>query len=106
MNFNEYQELTNATAIYPKDKSIEYLTMGLCSEAGEVADKVKKVLRDGGTLEEKANDIMAEAGDVLWYVAQLGVIFGFSLEEIAEKNIAKLSSRMTRGTMAGNGDER
>lgn len=106
MDFNEYQELTNTTAIYPKDKSIEYLTMGLCSEAGEVADKVKKVLRDGGTLEEKADDIMAEAGDVLWYVAQIGVILGFSMQQIAENNIAKLSSRKERDAISGSGDER
>lgn len=106
MDFNEYQKLTSSTAMYPKEKAIEYVTMGLCSEAGEVADKVKKILRDGGTIEEKAKEIAAEAGDVLWYVAQIGVILGFSMQEIAESNIAKLASRKERGAISGSGDER
>ena len=106
MNFNEYQNLTSLTAMYPKEKAIEYLTMGLCSEAGEVADKVKKVLRDGGTIEEKSGEIIAEVGDVLWYVAQIGILLGVGLEDIAEKNISKLLSRKSRGVIPGSGDNR
>lgn len=106
MNFNEYQEMTKQTAKYPQDKALEYLTLGITSEAGEVADKVKKIIRDGGSLEEKRKDIMGEVGDVLWYVAQIGLVIGFSLEEIAKKNIEKLLDRKERNVISGSGDNR
>ena len=106
MNFNEYQEMTKQTAKYPQDKALEYLTLGITSEAGEVADKVKKIIRDGGSLDEKRKDIMGEVGDVLWYVAQIGLVIGFSLEEIAKKNIEKLLDRKERNVIGGSGDNR
>jgi NTP pyrophosphatase (non-canonical NTP hydrolase) len=106
MDFNEYQELTKQTAKYPPEKAIEYLTLGIASEAGEVAGKVKKIIRDGGTIEEKRHEIMSEVGDVLWYIAQIGAIIGFSLEEIAKKNIEKLFDRKERNVIGGSGDNR
>lgn len=106
MDFNEYQEMTKQTAKYPQDKALEYLTLGITSEAGEVADKVKKIIRDGGSLDEKRKDIMGEVGDVLWYVAQIGLVIGFSLEEIAKKNIEKLLDRKERNVISGSGDNR
>lgn len=98
--------MTKQTAKYPQDKALEYLTLGITSEAGEVADKVKKIIRDGGSLEEKRKDIMGEVGDVLWYVAQIGLVIGFSLEEIAKKNIEKLLDRKERNVISGSGDNR
>lgn len=106
MEFNEYQEKTQTTAQYPADKAIEYLTLGICSEAGEVAGKIKKIIRDGGDMEEKKRDIAGELGDVLWYLAQIGMLIGVKLEDIAISNIEKLQSRKERNAISGSGDNR
>jgi NTP pyrophosphatase (non-canonical NTP hydrolase) len=76
----------------------------LLSEAGEVAGKIKKVIRDGHELDEEA--VMYELGDVLWYVAVLAHDLGYDLSTVAELNILKLKSRQTRGTLSGSGDNR
>jgi len=80
----------------------------LCGESGEVAEKVKKVLRDeGGVIsEEKKREIAKEIGDILWYASQLAAELGFTLSEIAEINLNKLASRAERGVLTGNGDNR
>lgn len=106
--FNEYQRRTGETAIFPKDKALEYLTLGLASEAGEVAGKVKKIFRDKGGLvtNEDRADLAAELGDVLWYVAQLADFLDYDLVEIAEGNLNKLKSRSARGVLIGSGDTR
>lgn len=106
MHLNEYQNLAKETAIY-KDKII-YPTLGLCGEAGEIAEKVKKMLRDeGGNLsEEKRMALMGELGDVMWYIAALATDLGFSLNDIGANNIKKLHSRKERGVIQGNGDNR
>ena len=108
MSFDIYQEKTGETAMYPPDKALEYLTLGLCSEAGEVAGKLKKVIRDfdGVIDEEKAQQLSLEIGDVLWYVAQLATTLGLQLSEIAEDNLNKLASRQSTGTIKGSGDYR
>lgn len=111
MNFNDYQNATDKTAIYPKGRehgSLYYVTMGLTSEAGEVAGKVKKALRDEqGLIDEKrAEAIAAEVGDVLWYCARIATEIGYELDEIAEGNIRKLTSRLESGTLKGDGDNR
>ena len=108
MSFDIYQEKTGETAMYPPDKALEYLTLGLCSEAGEVAGKLKKVIRDfdGVIDEEKAQQLSLEIGDVLWYVAQLATTLGLQLSEIAEDNLNKLASRKSSGTIKGSGDYR
>jgi NTP pyrophosphatase (non-canonical NTP hydrolase) len=82
--------------------------LGLTGEAGEVADKVKKVLRDrDGVFDlERREAIKLELGDVLWYVAQLSSELGFELNEVAEANLNKLASRAKRGQIKGSGDER
>lgn len=108
MTINEYQKRALETAIYPNP--IIYPTIGLVGEAGEVADKVKKVLRDknGEFFKEPSTkeEIMKEIGDVLWYCATLANDLGYSLEEVAETNIKKLSSRKKRGVLGGSGDNR
>jgi NTP pyrophosphatase (non-canonical NTP hydrolase) len=88
--------------------NILYPTLGLCGESGEVADKVKKVLRDRkGVFDQEVREGLAlELGDVLWYVAQLATELGLSLEEIAEANLAKLASRAARNVIGGSGDQR
>ncbi|MCR4774584.1 MAG: nucleoside triphosphate pyrophosphohydrolase family protein [Prevotella sp.] len=108
MTINDYQKAALETAIYPEDKKILYPTLGLTGEAGEVSDKVKKVIRDNNsefTAEKKA-EIMKEIGDVLWYCATLSNDLGYTLEEVCKANIAKLSSRKERGMIHGNGDNR
>ena len=106
MNFSEYQERANATAIYNTKFSIMYPTLGLAGEAGEVAEKVKKNIRDNKNIVDEREDIAKELGDVLWYVAAVARDIGFKLEAIAEMNIEKLESRKERGVIQGNGDNR
>ena len=108
MTLNEYQRHALETAIYPEQSRIIYPTLGLTGEAGEVADKVKKVIRDGQrdfTPEKKA-EIMKEIGDVLWYCATLSHDLGYELDEVAQMNVDKLRSRMERHIISGNGDNR
>ena len=106
MNFSEYQKRANATAIYDSKFSILYPTLGLAGEAGEVAEKVKKIIRDNKNIVDEREDIAKELGDVLWYVAAVARDIGFKLEAIAEMNIEKLESRKERGVLQGNGDNR
>ncbi|MEI6615088.1 MAG: nucleoside triphosphate pyrophosphohydrolase family protein [Cyanobium sp. ELA507] len=109
MDFQDYQERSRSTARYPQAGSNPiYPTLGLCGEAGEVADKVKKVLRDqGGQFDAQVrDDLLLELGDVLWYVAQLATELDLSLDAIAEANLAKLASRAARNVIAGHGDRR
>ncbi len=108
MTLNEYQQKALETAIYSKEYKIIYPALGMCGEAGEVADKVKKVIRDNHQefTPEKKGEIAKEIGDVLWYCATLAHDLGYSLEEIAEINYAKLKSRQMRGKISGEGDNR
>jgi len=106
MELNEYQKEAKKTAIYPSP--IIYPALGLCGEAGEVAEKVKKVLRDNKGLftDEKLKEIAKELGDVLWYISNTASDIGFSLEEVAQGNIDKLKSRQQRDKISGSGDNR
>ena len=109
MDLNAYQQGARSTARYPHVGSNPiYPTLGLCGEAGEVAGKVKKVLRDsdGDFSAEVRAALKLELGDVLWYVAQLASELGFELSEIAEANLAKLASRAARNVISGSGDHR
>ena len=106
MNFSEYQKRANATAIYDSKFSILYPTLGLAGEAGEVAEKVKKIIRDNKSIIDERQDVAKELGDVLWYIAAVARDIGYSLEVIAEMNIEKLESRKERGVLQGNGDNR
>ena len=108
MNANSYQQWTISTAIYPgagtgNDAELSYLGLGLNGEAGEVADKIKKHLRDGKL---DIGGIVYELGDVCWYVARLAESLGYSLEDVLEINHSKLESRKTRDVLTGSGDER
>ena len=108
MTLNEYQQHALETAIYPDESRIVYPTLGLTGEAGEVADKVKKVIRDthGEFTPEQKQETMKEIGDVLWYCATLSHDLGYDLEEVARTNVEKLRSRMERHRITGSGDNR
>ena len=104
-----YQHEATKTAIFPKEKALEYLALGLTSEAGEVAGKVKKLIRDGEDkegFELKKIAISHEIGDVLWYCAMMAREVGVPLNTIMQENLLKLHSRKERGTLQGSGDER
>lgn len=109
MNFTDYQTKSRKTAGYPAiGHPVIYPTLGLANEAGEVAGKVKKIFRDkGGVISEADRDALkGELGDVLWYLAQVSTELGLSLDEVAEHNIEKLYSRLERGKIGGDGDNR
>lgn len=109
MDFDDYQDATAQTAIYPgateeTAEAINYTTLGLVGESGECAEKVKKCLREGDP--EYLDDLEDELGDVLWYVARLADELGYSLDDIAERNVDKLFDRQDRDALTGEGDDR
>lgn len=108
MDLNTYQMEALKTAIYPQDYAILYPTLGLAGESGEVAEKVKKLIRDDNfnISHEKKEELKKELGDVLWYIATLSADLGLTLQEVAETNIAKLKSRQERNVLSGSGDNR
>ena len=108
MTMNDYQQAARRTALYPRHLAVIYPTIGLAGETGEVAEKVKKTLRDNnGTFDDERRDaIMRELGDVLWYVANIAADLGLSLDDIASTNLDKLASRAARNRLHGDGDNR
>ncbi len=109
MKFNDYQADVLARSRYPNvGSNIVYPTLGLCGESGEVAEKLKKSMRDkDGHLSDEDRLAMAkELGDVLWYLAACARELGFTLQEVAELNIEKTAGRLARGTIHGDGDDR
>ena len=116
MTVNEYQEAALATAVYPEQFRVIYPALGMNGEAGEVADKVKKVIRDtvlsidanGAIVLSHDNriELAKEIGDVLWYCATLANDLGMKLDDVAQMNINKLKSRQERGKLSGSGDNR
>ena len=108
MDLNYYQQEAVKTAVYPKEHAVSYLALGLNGEAGEVAEKVKKIIRDrGGVIgNQHQDDLVKELGDVLWYAANLASVLGVELEEVAQTNLDKLQSRQLRGVLKGSGDNR
>lgn len=106
MNINEYQKFTLETAVYPGAgehgfNEILYLTLGIASEAGEVAGKLKKVIR-GDKLDPEA--YVSELSDVLWYLARICDNLNISMEQLAEYNYNKLMERKKLGVLKGSGD--
>ena len=103
-----YQQVAKQTAIYPREQAIIYPTLGLTGEAGEVANKVKKIIRDDGykNNESLVQEISAEIGDCLWYISVLADDIGCKLSDIANANLEKLANRKEKGTIHGSGDKR
>jgi NTP pyrophosphatase (non-canonical NTP hydrolase) len=117
LDFNEYQEKAHFTADYPEGcvggfnavhTNYLYPALGLAAEAGEVADKYAKAIRDykGAINDERKTAIVKELGDVMWFVAELATCLGVKLEDVAQKNLDKLASRKERGVIHGSGDDR
>ena len=109
LDINEYQQAARSTAIYPDaGRNMIYPTLGLAGEAGEVAEKVKKVIRDkAGVFDADTRTAIAkELGDVLWYVAQIASELDLDLSNVAQGNLDKLADRAQRGQLQGSGDNR
>jgi NTP pyrophosphatase (non-canonical NTP hydrolase) len=109
MDFKDYQTQSRKTAKYPAiGHGVIYPTLGLTNEAGEVAGKIKKIFRDkdGVIGEAEREALKGELGDVLWYLAQVCTELGLSLDEVAGHNLEKLFSRLERGRIGGDGDNR
>ena len=96
MTFDEYQEFVATVKRYPQQYNVLYPALGLCGEAGEVAEKVKKLIRDGDESGNFENALASELGDVLWYLSNLASEIGMTLEEIATINTQKLQDRKSR----------
>jgi NTP pyrophosphatase (non-canonical NTP hydrolase) len=103
IGFREYQRKAVSFAIYPATHKVLYPALGLCGETGEVAEKVKKQVRDGVF---NRHEVAKELGDVLWYLANLSNDIGYNLDEVADINIEKLTSRKDRDKIKGSGDNR
>ena len=109
MDFKTYQKKARLTAQYPNlGSNFIYPTLGLVGEAGEVAEKVKKVIRDKNGIfdDESSKAIKKELGDVLWYLSNLCIEFNFCLEDVALQNLEKLKLRASKGKISGSGDDR
>ena len=108
LTLDDYQDGALSTAIFPPEYAIIYPVLKLTGEAGEVAEKIGKVLRDKGGEFDYATkaDLMRELGDVLWYIAALANGLGFNLSEGGGANLAKLADRANRGVLKGSGDNR
>jgi NTP pyrophosphatase (non-canonical NTP hydrolase) len=116
MDLNEYQAKALTTDAYQKTGSDMVATelaflnkvLGLVGESGEVAEKVKKIIRnnDGKMSDVEKEEILKELGDVLWYLATLSSYLGSSLEYVAKSNLDKLASRQKRGVLKSKGDNR
>lgn len=109
MEMNEYQTKATSTAIYPqRGFNPIYPVLGLNGEAGEVAEIIKKVIRDGdGWVDEDArDDLLYELGDCLWYISAICDELGFDLNDVAQANLDKLADRQRRDRLNGSGDKR
>ncbi|MFA6089886.1 MAG: nucleoside triphosphate pyrophosphohydrolase family protein [Candidatus Woesearchaeota archaeon] len=108
MNIDQYQEFTKTTAVYPKEQALSYVTLGLAGEAGEVANKVKKIIRDnnGVITDQTRKDIASELGDVYWYLARLADELNIKSSEVIISNTTKLTARLVNNTIKGSGDNR
>ena len=104
----EFQKKALISAMYGEGNRIGYPILGLIGEAGEIANKYKKVLRDDAGImsEEKRQALIDELGDVLWYCAALARDLDTDLEHVAKINLAKLAKRLATGTIKGSGDNR
>ncbi|MBQ4051027.1 MAG: nucleoside triphosphate pyrophosphohydrolase family protein [Oscillospiraceae bacterium] len=97
MTGNEYQKLALTTlnpALSEKDVLINGV-MGLCGEAGEAIDIVKKHLAQGHELDREK--LIGELGDIAWYLAETAHALGVSLDEVLTRNIDKLKRRYPEG---------
>jgi len=108
----EYSDFCSVTDHYPDafnhNAKIMFHALGMAGEAGEVANKVKKIFRDdkGEVTDQRRDQIARELGGVYWYFTRLAADFGFTVEDIRDINWKELESRRQRGTVLGDGDDR
>lgn len=107
MDLNKYQKEAAKTAFYEHD-DIAYCALGITGESGEIADHVKKMLRDdaGILTDERRENLKKELGDVLWYLSRMAGKLGYTLDDIAIANIQKIKDRLSRNVQHGSGDNR
>ena len=113
MDFNEYQEKCGLTDVGTSAQDcIEpgwlYYVLGIAGEAGELMEKIKKLFRDkNGVIDDEFKQmVIKEMGDYHWYSARLCSAFDIEYNEIPKHNTEKLLSRLERGKLHGDGDER
>ena len=104
MNVKEYEDFVKSMKVFPEKHAIVYPTLGMVGEAGEVSEKVKKWLRGDKDLDKK--ELIKEIGDVLWYITALSIDLDYSLQDVIDSNVEKLSDRKERGVVKGSGDNR
>lgn len=105
--FDGYQQHVDATIVRTAAHKLEFVTLGLCGEAGELAEKVKKWMRGDYELTDEVKAGMAkELGDILWHVARTASIVGYSLSDVVRMNNKKLAVRLDSDKINGNGDNR
>lgn len=113
VSFEDYQSKIAEFAVYPEVGtgsiiSVLYAALGAANEAGEVAGKAKKAMRDDNMTitPERREALLDEAGDVLWYITRLADELGDTMEAVAQRNVDKLLDRNARGVIQGSGDKR
>lgn len=110
MTLDEYQKEALVTAVWSGDefKDLAHWVLGITGEAGEIAEKIKKIVRDKDAVvsDEDKEELIKELGDVLWYLAVLTEHLGYKFDEVGTRNIAKLRSRQARDKIGGSGDNR
>jgi NTP pyrophosphatase (non-canonical NTP hydrolase) len=102
--FQEYQEFVKSMKVYPERHAIVYPALGLSGESGEIAEKIKKWLRKDNELDKEA--LLLELGDPLWYITSLADDLGYTLQDVIDANVSKLTDRKDRGVLKGSGDNR
>ena len=107
-SLEKYQMFVRSTKVYDREYSLVYPILGLANEAGEVAGKLKKIMRDdaGQLSTERFDELVAELGDVLWYVTAIADDLGITVSDIFYANYLKLTDRASRGMIKGSGDNR
>lgn len=110
-DFDEYQTKAFGSAVYPDQGqgtmlAVNYTSIGLAGESGELLNKLKKVWRGDKPLVDQREAMLDEAGDVLWYLAALCTEFGYSLHDLALRNLDKVQKRRAEGKTRGDGDKR
>lgn len=102
--FEEYEQFVKSMKVYPEKHAIVYPALGLIGEAGEISEKVKKWLRGDKELDKDA--LLSELGDPLWYITSLADDLGYTLQDVVDRNVEKLTSRKERNVLKGDGDSR
>ncbi len=107
-SLEQYQLFVRGTKTYDKEYNLVYPILGLASEAGEVAGKLKKIMRDdqGQLSREAFNALVSELGDVLWYATAIADDLGITISDVFYENYKKISNRQERGVIQGSGDNR